>query len=97
MLFVTIEKKLLDGKDYIRFCNHKECITIQLVNRNMISVPFPGGRIEEEYIGDLINFLKECDMPLVKGKRAKTKKGFSKNVKTEIESGKPPKQAIAIA
>lgn len=36
-------------------------------------------------------------MPLVKGKRAKTKKGFSENVKTEIHAGKPQKQAVAIA
>jgi len=36
-------------------------------------------------------------MPLVKGKKAKTKEGFSKNVKTEIEAGKPKNQALAIA
>jgi len=36
-------------------------------------------------------------MPLVKGKKAKTKKGFSKNVATEVKAGKPVKQAVAIA
>ena len=36
-------------------------------------------------------------MPLVKGKKAKSKKGFSANVKAEIEAGKPQKQAVAIA
>ncbi len=36
-------------------------------------------------------------MPLLKGLKAKTKKGFSKNVKTEMEAGKPQKQAVAIA
>ncbi len=36
-------------------------------------------------------------MPLVKGAAAKTKKGFSENVKKEMESGKPQKQAVAIA
>lgn len=36
-------------------------------------------------------------MPLVKGQKAKTKKGFSENVKREIEAGKPQKQAVAIA
>lgn len=36
-------------------------------------------------------------MPLVKGKKAKTEKGFSKNVKTEMKEGKPQKQAVAIA
>jgi len=33
-------------------------------------------------------------MPLVK---SASKKAFQKNVKTEIASGKPPKQAVAIA
>lgn len=33
-------------------------------------------------------------MPLKKGK---SKKAISQNIKTEIESGKPRKQAIAIA
>lgn len=36
-------------------------------------------------------------MPLVKGQAAKSKKGFSTNVKREMESGKPQKQAVAIA
>lgn len=36
-------------------------------------------------------------MPLVKGAAAKTKKGFSENVKREISEGKPQKQAVAIA
>lgn len=36
-------------------------------------------------------------MPLVKGKAAKSKKGFGENVKREMEAGKPQKQAVAIA
>jgi hypothetical protein len=36
-------------------------------------------------------------MPLVKGKKAKTRKGFSENVKREMDSGKKQKQAVAIA
>ncbi len=36
-------------------------------------------------------------MPLVSGKKAKSKKGFSTNIKREMEAGKPQKQAIAIA
>ena len=36
-------------------------------------------------------------MPLIKGKAAKSKKGFGENVKREIEAGKPQKQAVAIA
>lgn len=36
-------------------------------------------------------------MPLVGGKAAKTKKGFSENVKREMDAGKNQKQSIAIA
>ncbi len=36
-------------------------------------------------------------MPLAKGAAARTKKGFSKNVETEMKAGKPQKQAVAIA
>ena len=36
-------------------------------------------------------------MPLVKGKEARTQKGFSENIKREMKAGKPQKQAVAIA
>lgn len=36
-------------------------------------------------------------MPLVKGKKAKTRKGFSENIRREVNAGKPQKQAVAIA
>ena len=36
-------------------------------------------------------------MPLIKGKKAKTKEGISENIRREVESGKPTNQAIAIA
>ncbi len=36
-------------------------------------------------------------MPLVKGAKAKSKKGFSSNIKKEMKAGKPQKQAVAIA
>jgi len=36
-------------------------------------------------------------MPLIKGPKAKAKKAISKNIATEVKSGKDPKQAAAIA
>ena len=36
-------------------------------------------------------------MPLIKGRKAKTKKGISENIRREMHAGKPQKQAIAIA
>ncbi len=36
-------------------------------------------------------------MPLVKGAKARTRKGFSENIRREMEAGKPQKQSVAIA
>lgn len=36
-------------------------------------------------------------MPLIKGKAASSKKGFSENVRREMHEGKPQKQSVAIA
>ena len=36
-------------------------------------------------------------MPLVKGAKARSKEGFSENVRREVKAGKPVKQAVAIA
>jgi hypothetical protein len=36
-------------------------------------------------------------MPLVKGRKAKSKKNISKNIAAEVRSGRPVKQAVAIA
>lgn len=36
-------------------------------------------------------------MPLVKGKKAKTKSGISENIRRERNAGKPEDQSIAIA
>jgi hypothetical protein len=36
-------------------------------------------------------------MPLVSGKKAKTRNGFSTNIKREMEAGKKQSQAVAIA
>jgi hypothetical protein len=36
-------------------------------------------------------------MPLIKGAKAKSKAGFSENIKREMSAGKPQKQAVAIA
>ena len=36
-------------------------------------------------------------MPLLKGAKAKTKKGISENIRREMHANKPQAQAIAIA
>lgn len=49
------------------------------------------------YLCKECNSKREDEMPLVKGEAAKTKKGFSENIKREMASGKGQKQSIAIA
>jgi hypothetical protein len=36
-------------------------------------------------------------MPLLSGKRARTKAGISANIRTEMKAGRPQAQAVAIA
>jgi hypothetical protein len=36
-------------------------------------------------------------MPLLGGKKARTKAGISANIRTEMKAGRPQRQAIAIA
>lgn len=36
-------------------------------------------------------------MPLIRGEKAKSKKGISENIRIEMHAGKPQKQAVAIA
>lgn len=39
----------------------------------------------------------EITMPLIKGEKAKTRAGFSENIKREMNAGKKQSQAVAIA
>ena len=55
------------------------------------------GLIHELKRQEIYKKIEENDMPLVKGKAAKSKKGFIENIKREMEAGKPQKQAVAIA
>lgn len=52
---------------------------------------------ERELTNINVYLRKEDFMPLVKGKKARSKEGFSENIKKEMEAGKPQKQAVAIA
>lgn len=36
-------------------------------------------------------------MPLIKGNKARTRAGFSENIRREMNAGKPQRQAVAIA
>jgi len=58
---------------------------------------FQGGLTGERNLNVYLWIDKENNMPLVKGAAARSKKGFSSNVKAEMDAGKPQKQAVAIA
>jgi hypothetical protein len=58
---------------------------------------FEGGLFGLRDLNVFIRTEKEDPMPLVKGKKASSPKGFSENVKREMHEGKPQKQAVAIA
>jgi hypothetical protein len=45
----------------------------------------------------LLIFPSDTIMPLLKGAKARTRKGFGQNIKTEMAAGRPQKQAVAIA
>lgn len=98
MIFITIEHDaMFTGQTYLLLCNERECITTILSDQKFVAGPWLGGKIHDEAIPDLINFIKESQMPLVKGKKASTPKGFGENVKREMKEGKPQKQSVAIA
>ncbi len=42
-------------------------------------------------------YTRRLTMPLIKGAKAKTRTGFSENVRREVNEGKPVKQAVAIS
>jgi hypothetical protein len=58
---------------------------------------FSGGLFGERNLNVYMRIKEDEPMPLVKGPAAKSRKGFSENVKREMEAGKPQKQAVAIA
>ncbi len=67
-----------------------------MLNEVGVCMDFPEGLFGQRNLNVFIR-LEEEIMPLVKGPKAKTKEGFSENIKKEMKAGKPQKQAVAIA
>jgi hypothetical protein len=88
MIFERVE-----DEDFIELLISQE--QYELLNEIGVVMDFPEGIFRNRNLNIFIR--KENEMPLVKGKKAKTKEGFSENVKREMEAGKPQKQAVAIA
>lgn len=84
----------VEGEDFIEFVlTEDQC---ELLKELGVVMDFPEGLFRNRNLNVFIRTEKEI-MPLVKGPKAKTKEGFSSNVKKEMEAGKPQKQAVAIA
>lgn len=61
----------------------------QNLSDRLSSEPPEGTRVGRAY--------SEIDMPLLKGRKARTKRGISENISREMRAGRPRSQAIAIA
>jgi hypothetical protein len=76
---------ILNGRDYDALEEHG------------VTMEFPFGLHGKRLLNLHIRMEKGAIMPLIGGKAAKSKAGFSENIKREMEAGKPQKQAVAIA
>lgn len=86
----------VEGEDFFEIIL-KEWELEKISHKGLVRI-FPCALHEERDLNVFIRTEKEEIMPLVKGKKASTAKGFSENVKNEMKfGGKPQKQAVAIA
>ncbi len=87
----------IDQCDYLEFVLSQNDVN-QLLLKEIV-VDYPTGLIGKRNLNVFMRVDRTLGdyMPLVKGKAAKSKEGFSENVKREMEAGKPQKQAVAIA
>ena len=84
----------VEGEDFIEFALTQE--QYELLKEIGVVMDFPEGLQKKCNLNVFIRTEEEI-MPLVKGPKAKSKEGFSENVKREMEAGKPQRQAVAIA
>jgi hypothetical protein len=84
----------VEGEDFMEFVLSPE--QYELLREIGVVMDFPEGLSKKRNLNVFIRTEEEI-MPLVKGPKAKSKEGFSSNVKKEMEAGKPQKQAVAIA
>ncbi len=85
----------VEGEDFFEIIL-KEWELEKIPNKGLLRI-FPCALNEERDLNVYIRVEKEEMMPLVKGEKARTEKGFGENVKREMSAGKPQKQAVAIA
>ena len=68
----------------------------KITSKGLVCV-FPMGIYGSRGLNVFIRMEKKDNMPLVKGKKASSPKGFGENVKREMKELKPQKEAVAIA
>jgi hypothetical protein len=84
----------VEGEDFLELALSDE--QYEMLKEIGVVMDFPEGLIGKRNLNVFIRMEGES-MPLVKGPKAKSKEGFSENVRREMEAGKPQKQAVAIA
>lgn len=85
----------VEHEDFLELILQEE--EIDKISRKGYVRIFPGGLHGKRDLNLFIRMEKGDPMPLVKGKKASSPKGFGENVKREMHEGKPQKQAVAIA
>ncbi len=85
----------VDNEDFLEIILKKDELD-KMTSKGLVRI-FPSGFNEKRDLNVFIRTETGDNMPLVKGEKAKTKKGFSENIKREMKEGKPQKQAVAIA
>ena len=87
----------IERSDYLEFILSPYDVNLLLIKE--IVMDYPLGLTGKRNLNVFIRVDRTLGdyMPLVKGKAAKTREGFSENVRREMEAGKPQKQAVAIA
>lgn len=83
----------IEREDFLEFVLSQE--QYEILKEIGVMMDFPSGLRGKRNLNVFIRM--EEELPLVKGPKAKTKEGFSENVKREMNEGKPQKQAVAIA
>ncbi len=85
----------IEREDFLEFIMTEE--QYEMLKEVGVVMDFPQGLHFKRNLNVFIRLEKGDCMPLVKGEKDKSKKGFSENIKKEVEAGKPQKQAVAIA
>ena len=85
----------VESEDFLEIILKKDELD-KITSKGLVRI-FPFGLNAKRDLNVFIRTETGDNMPLVKGKKASSPKGFGENVKREMKEGKPQKQAVAIS